>query len=501
MSESNNWQLEAVDQFMRSPEYKTPIMNYIDEKCIVFDDDEENKLEFTKIHEEFVELVFGLLEKFLVEIGLSTEEFAKTCSKELQRGENAFVYHSIMAADDFQSFKKMMAKRNYEFQLQAIEQLRNMQFTAGMCEALPEGDLADLPLPPGEGEDEEDEDFDEEMQLREAIRLSKMTFKEEDPELSEALRLSEMISEQQADTAKESEAKPSIQPSEEDIITPEELQSIKDLPVVTDEELKAVRTKHELAVIHHAIAMNEVSSKEEEEEEEEEEQASSAQQQLNEPAEESPAAVDASPKEQSEPEPPQVDADPSAGTELESSTSPVTDSKEPPSEPAQTTQRAGGSSLPAIVPRARPAMDMPGMQVDDLIQRESNEKKKERKALEKAALERKASELETLYKEPQLTPEEMEARKRYLEKQRSLILDRKKKEREEQLKVHNEQKQGQQPDSVKRNKSQYEKLASEVLAAVSETTKKEDETQQDEESKKLEMRRVLAKRILEEQHV
>ena len=185
----------------------------------------------------------SLLEKFLVEIGLSTEEFAKSCSKELQKGENAFVYHSIMAADDFQvgverkkgreeggktegerkegagggegggeegggedrgkrekggregdeggrgereegnngcehqSFKKMMAKRNYEFQLQAIEQLRNMQFTAGMCEALPEGDLADLPLPPGEGEDDEDEDFDEEMQLREAIRLSKMTFK------------------------------------------------------------------------------------------------------------------------------------------------------------------------------------------------------------------------------------------------------------------------------------------------------------------------------------
>eukprot|EP00960_Hanusia_phi_P022889 676261-Hanusia_phi.AAC.1 len=70
-----------------------------------------------------------------------------------------------------------MAKRNYEFQLQAIEQLRNMQFTAGMCEALPQGDFEDLLPPPGEGDgDEEDEDFDEELQLREAIRLSKMTF-------------------------------------------------------------------------------------------------------------------------------------------------------------------------------------------------------------------------------------------------------------------------------------------------------------------------------------
>ena len=36
--------------FLRSPRWKTPVMSFIDEYCTVFDDEEENKLEFTKIH-------------------------------------------------------------------------------------------------------------------------------------------------------------------------------------------------------------------------------------------------------------------------------------------------------------------------------------------------------------------------------------------------------------------------------------------------------------------
>lgn len=36
--------------FLRSPRWKTPIMSFIDEYCTVFDDEDENKLEFTKIH-------------------------------------------------------------------------------------------------------------------------------------------------------------------------------------------------------------------------------------------------------------------------------------------------------------------------------------------------------------------------------------------------------------------------------------------------------------------
>ena len=38
---------------MRSPRWKTPVHSFIDEYCIVFDNEDENKFEYTKIHEVF----------------------------------------------------------------------------------------------------------------------------------------------------------------------------------------------------------------------------------------------------------------------------------------------------------------------------------------------------------------------------------------------------------------------------------------------------------------
>lgn len=35
---------------MQSPRWKTPIMSYIEENCIVFDNDDENKHEYTIMH-------------------------------------------------------------------------------------------------------------------------------------------------------------------------------------------------------------------------------------------------------------------------------------------------------------------------------------------------------------------------------------------------------------------------------------------------------------------
>ena len=36
--------------FLRSPRWKVPVMSFLDEKCLGFDDEDENKLEFTGIH-------------------------------------------------------------------------------------------------------------------------------------------------------------------------------------------------------------------------------------------------------------------------------------------------------------------------------------------------------------------------------------------------------------------------------------------------------------------
>ena len=57
----NDWFFDIIINFLRSPRWKTPIMSFLDEYCIVFDNEEENKLEYTKIHGDFKKLVEELI--------------------------------------------------------------------------------------------------------------------------------------------------------------------------------------------------------------------------------------------------------------------------------------------------------------------------------------------------------------------------------------------------------------------------------------------------------
>lgn len=52
-AEDRRWIAEAIVEFLRSPAYTHPLMVFIDEKCMVFTPEDENKLEYTAIHAEF----------------------------------------------------------------------------------------------------------------------------------------------------------------------------------------------------------------------------------------------------------------------------------------------------------------------------------------------------------------------------------------------------------------------------------------------------------------
>jgi hypothetical protein len=58
MPDDSGWVLECVMAFLRSPEYTTPVMNFIDENCLVFDTEDESKLNFTDVHQKFIAVVF-----------------------------------------------------------------------------------------------------------------------------------------------------------------------------------------------------------------------------------------------------------------------------------------------------------------------------------------------------------------------------------------------------------------------------------------------------------
>lgn len=48
-------------------------MSFLDEYCIVFDNEEENKLEYTKIHGDFKKLVEELIGELIAELGVTQE--------------------------------------------------------------------------------------------------------------------------------------------------------------------------------------------------------------------------------------------------------------------------------------------------------------------------------------------------------------------------------------------------------------------------------------------
>ena len=60
----NDWFFDIIINFLRSPRWKTPIMSFLDEYCIIFDSEDENKLEYTPIHMNFKKLVGEAMQLF-----------------------------------------------------------------------------------------------------------------------------------------------------------------------------------------------------------------------------------------------------------------------------------------------------------------------------------------------------------------------------------------------------------------------------------------------------
>lgn len=64
-----DWLFDYVLQFLESDKFDCSVMDFVDEKCEVFDSDEENKLIYTTIHNEFKEHLETLISSNLSQIG------------------------------------------------------------------------------------------------------------------------------------------------------------------------------------------------------------------------------------------------------------------------------------------------------------------------------------------------------------------------------------------------------------------------------------------------
>lgn len=122
MAEDVEWVLESVLAFLSCPAWTGPVGGFVEHKCSVFDDEEENKLSYTEIHNEYKELVEKLLQEHLTEMGISEEQFQQACLSSLAHSLDVKnILQSVVAVEDFVVFKEMMLQKNIELQLQAIQ--------------------------------------------------------------------------------------------------------------------------------------------------------------------------------------------------------------------------------------------------------------------------------------------------------------------------------------------------------------------------------------------
>ena len=54
--------MTTILDYVKSPLWKNPLLAFVDENCICFDDEDENKLEYTTIHNVKRELVISAIE-------------------------------------------------------------------------------------------------------------------------------------------------------------------------------------------------------------------------------------------------------------------------------------------------------------------------------------------------------------------------------------------------------------------------------------------------------
>ena len=102
MSDEHDWIFDYVLQFLESERFDAAVMDFVDENCEAFDDDDgENKLIYTDIHREFKDNVETLIQSNLGELGITSEMFMEACEKGRHgRDINTVVFERMIAMDE-----------------------------------------------------------------------------------------------------------------------------------------------------------------------------------------------------------------------------------------------------------------------------------------------------------------------------------------------------------------------------------------------------------------
>ena len=192
LKEDFDWMYDVVFQIIRSPEFRNPIKDFIDDNCNTFIGQEENTFGQGALHKQFVQLIDNLLDTLTKDLGITEEMFCLAAKKGLNEPKAKKYFEQLISFTNYNYFKNLMTKRNFQLEELAYKQM-----------------MADKNNNENEEEGEDEEELEkkrklmEENELQCALKMSLAVEEEkkkleeiEDEELQKAIKLS--LSEQQA---------------------------------------------------------------------------------------------------------------------------------------------------------------------------------------------------------------------------------------------------------------------------------------------------------------
>ena len=183
-----DWIYDCVLQIVKSPEFRNPIKDFVDENCNSFIGVEENTFEQGGLHKEFIELVDNLLETLTKDIGITDEMFCLAAKKGLEDKNSKKYFEQLISFNNYNYFKNLMTRRNLYLEELAYKEMMKEKGQNGDGEQLTEEQLKELEQRTKEMEENE---------LQCALKMSLAAEEElkklkalEDEELEKAIKLS-----------------------------------------------------------------------------------------------------------------------------------------------------------------------------------------------------------------------------------------------------------------------------------------------------------------------
>ena len=161
-----------VAKRISGPTFRNPLKNFIDENCITFIDVDENTFEQGRLFKELNQLLENLLDDVLKDGQLTQEDFLQAAAKGVEDKQYKKYFNQVINFGDYNFFKSIMTKRNYQIIKMAEQQMAN-------AKNMPEGKKEEI-----------NEYYNNEQSEQKTKELVQKLLEEENKELDEAIKQS-----------------------------------------------------------------------------------------------------------------------------------------------------------------------------------------------------------------------------------------------------------------------------------------------------------------------